>query len=710
MMDTVTTTETHNITATHTPPPTKTITAPVNVPRISSAALGAMNFLTALGFFSSSGATCMWPLIFIVAFIVICLCVQGVYVGYRYYYRPDINHLNPTAPMWRVLLMSGSPWACAVLPCCYKCCIGHTLHAAQHLLLLALLIIAMESQLQLRGAATRFVGLGVAALVAILTQPIFNYFFYTYQIHDSYDVDAAAFVAAREAALKEERERREAEAIASASAQRKKRRSTVYIIDPTTEDKNSFPQEDDTTLDDVMDINALYEDSEDNGENNNNFAMFLPTSNEEEMSRTGTSSTGVPVEAEDEFEPLIMTFDDDFADMSAAPDAAAAKIEQQPSASAPQGGHPHEKSVFDLFDEMDNSDEMTADPAEPQGGLHNPDRMLEALIGLDFVEPTSMQRGGGATTVDGTTNNGWDFDRMAEAFGRYEHEVEQQRFETGIDGKGGAAFSFAVSDDETSLFDTPMEDEDARRLFAPTPNRSGPPVPPARAPPAHMKTMIDQSRSGGMTLSAGAVTMRGFLDAVLEDAERDDSEPPPIAMQRHEVEQRQFIDKHEGEGWTELLDQAAQEWKVVLALAPNNGEMTAVDINDGILNVTTLSTVHSYVTIGYAVSCIVLLAILYGVLNRPNADDVICGEDTDMSLQVLYGLIMDLVVQCIAPLLVYLFRVLQSDDLNEMVWELHPYNGEERLTVRPADSNDEDEEHVDEVAEDCGVEKAHPIT
>jgi hypothetical protein len=62
-----------------------------------------------------------------------------------------------------------------------------------------------------------------------------------------------------------------------------------------------------------------------------------------------------------------------------------------------------------------------------------------------------------------------------------------------------------------------------------------------------------------------------------------------------------------------------------------------------------------------------------------------------MSIQVLYGLIMDLIVQCAAPLLVYLCRALQSDDLDDMQWTMHPYDGEERLTIRPADGPDDDD-------------------
>lgn len=590
-------------------------------------------------------------MVYIVGLLIVYVCVQCLYVGYRTMYKPNIADHNSSTSVWRALLIASSPYASACLPCGYKCALGHTLHALQHVLLVVLLVVAVASQLQLRSTATRFIGLSVAALVAVITQPIFNMLFYASRVGDVYEVNSAELLAGRSEASCEKLEQD------ASPATRSKRRSSVYIVDPLEE------RQDGTTSEDALDINALYEDSDD-ADGSPIQPLFLPTSNEEVSSKTGSCTDPGPHEDL----PMHLTFGD-FADeenFGAREANGAATLQQQ-------------RSIFDMFEELDEGDGSIADGPQT-GGMHDPDKVLAALVCLDFSDASEVPRGH-VTTTGAAAQRITDFDRIAESFDRYESEIEQLKFETGVHEDGEPMFAFPADFESRTSgrspmvdFDTPVEDQDARRMFAPDGGLPSVPArePPSRAPPAHLLHLVDMHRQQGEPAQS-------FLDSVLDDVERDENEAPAVAAIRHESQKRNFIVASEADAWEELSVIAMREWRVAKALEPS-GITTAVDIADGTLRVSSLLTYHSYVTIAYAASCVLLLAILYGVLSSADAT-AICGNDVDVGQQVLLGLVIDVIIQCLSPGIVYLYRVLQSDELDDLHWELHPFHGQERAVL-----------------------------
>lgn len=519
------------------------------------------------------------------------------------------------------------------------CCIGHTLQLIQHILLLVLLIVAMETQLQLRGFAMKLIGLSVAALIASMTQPVFNVCYYWFVETEAYEIDAKTFMEQRDAELQRLRAA-ESEKKLVQERRRSKRRS-VYIIEPSPEPHAPHARPANQPYrEKPLDINDLYVDSDDE------IPPFLPQSNEEVSSRTGSSSSFAAPAGEEDVAIKFDMFGD---------------FDEFGGADQPAGGG---GTVFDLFDDLD-CDEM---PVEASPEDHNPAKLMEALECMDFEanfnpQPSHLQ------TKD-KEKVAFDFDRMAAAFENFEEELKHQQLETAP----GSVFAQLSDTSENPFddFDAPLEDNDAMRMFAPFPGAARVrPSLPQQPPPEHLRRFVNGQRNGSAAFN--------FLDDVLDDAHRDDVDPPLVVLERHELEQREFMVAMEDTAFDELAATIRENRAVFIALQPLGGA-TAIEVLDGTLRVATLATHHLLVTVGYGVSCIALLMILYLVLNLGSVDSL-CGESAVAGTQLLYGLMMDLIVQIMSPLVLFAYRSMQSSELGSSVISLHPYNEQETITV-----------------------------
>lgn len=605
-----------------------------------------------------------------------------MYVLFRLLWSPGVAAEDDVAvlcaPQWRSLLISASPYASAMLPCHYQCCLGHSLFALLHFAVFFLLIIAVEYQLQPRTATMEGLSFLVAALIASCLQPAFNVSFYHWRAADEVVVvEADDFV------------RGEDEKTTT-------RRRSVYIIAP--EDLRA----DDDMHHDIKkaaaedDMEALYDDSD--GDDLPVFPMPMAAASSEDITGSATGSTGEHMVDMAAFEVHML---DDFETFDR-------ERSQHPNVAG---------TVFDLFDNIDRDDWVPPTPAARRDASDGvPTKLLEALA---MMEEAEQQPGNAAAdSTAGRLQQPPAID-ISDALTLFHDGLDALRFETGVDSTGAVLVPVGLQDFDDvdgaarhaaalTFFDDDSDDgnvvaEDApadvahRSLFAPDDTGGGVaatllrvrPQLPQAVPPEYLKHLVDAcGHSAPVACQSAALADNTFLDDVLEEESllaTGDAEQIEAARRRahatHDAALEALQEQQFAEGRGLMLQlEAEREERVRKALEPAVFDPW-VHLGDGVLEVEIVSTRHGAATVAIVISCVALLVVLYHVLQRSDTNQRLCGTSHTQN-HYYAALLIDVGVQVVAVGALYAYRHMVASELDLIPSELHPYNGQQRARCR----------------------------
>lgn len=672
----------------------------------------------------------MWYFVVVFALLIGLVVCQGMYVLYRALVRPFISpeadHLQ--SPLWKVLLTSSFPLLSAVMPCHWRCSLGHSLNALQHFLLLFLMVVVLEAQLQPRTVAMEMLAFFAASLVACTTQPLYNTAFSWHATEFTESITAEEFLAPPPPDYRlsfyinpdrdndrDDDEKKQKGTRASFSRRRSsvRRKRSVLIIAPEDEEELASDHSD-MSLPDIASpqeeetIDALYEDSD--GDTIPAFPFPQATAAAISSEETTGSTSADTV--------MVCGIDADFGiDFGG---ALSGLLEEEFAA---HEQHDDAKpSVFALFDALDNDDEIwneavqptrqAADVEEVVGGGAAPlaqprphrfsDKLLLAVQELagDSEKPKSTEPTTAGRSVEAAlqlfdegvvaqqleTGVGTDGKRLVLTTEDFEHVAQ------GNDVTDEDAFNFFDLDDDkvdgtASPTEQVADDAAALALFVPddaiqevATKRQRPNLPDGVMPPEYLKHLVDQHTAGA---EGAAVT---FLDEILHDesfaAHATAEELAAVRARdlgRHHLAVEGLMEdafSHGREAF-EAIEREKEE-RIRKALEPEAIEPWIVQ-TDGVLIVETLRTRQFEATIALAAWCVVLLICVYAALNSVPASNVCDGSRAQ---HYWAALLVDILMQAATVAAAYSYQLMIVSDTEVLPSELHPYSGQQRALCR----------------------------
>ena len=127
---------------------------------------------------------------------------------------------------------------------------------------------------------------------------------------------------------------------------------------------------------------------------------------------------------------------------------------------------------------------------------------------------------------------------------------------------------------------------------------------------------------------------------------------------------------------------------------------SAIQESDGDADVSSLRTWHLY----GGISLVFFVVLLYSTMNyyiQNGNEKILC--ERDVPIAPLYALAIDFCAQCLLVVFTWLYRFMASNEFNDVWSELHPYEGQKRVTVND-DSVDEVENKADSGEDDTRSE------